>query len=62
VIIIDGFDRKLIHLTFSKCYHHLHLMIEFEIRCEIQVIDEYYYSNIFEHLTNTNKVNKTTCH
>jgi len=35
VIIIDGYDRKLIYLTFSKCYHHLHLMIEFEIGCEI---------------------------
>jgi hypothetical protein len=58
VIIIDGYDKKLIYFTFSKCYHHLHLVIEFEIGCEIQVVDEYYYLNIFEHLTNTSKLVK----
>ncbi len=58
MIIIDGYDKKLIYLTFSKCYHHLHLVIEFEIGCEIQVVDEYHHLNIFEHLSNTSKLVK----
>ncbi len=58
MIIIDGYDKKLIYFTFSKCYHHLHLVIEFEIGCEIQVVDEYHHLNIFAHLSNTTKLAK----
>jgi hypothetical protein len=35
VIIINGHDRKYIYFTFSKCYHHLHLVIKCAIGCEI---------------------------
>jgi hypothetical protein len=33
-------------------------VIQFEIGCELQVVDEYYYLNIFEHLTITSKLAK----
>jgi hypothetical protein len=52
VCIVDEYDRRVL-----KCYHHLHLMIEF-VGCVDQTCDEDFNLNNFQWTTSTSEPSK----
>ncbi len=40
VDIVEEYDRGFLYRMFLKCYHHLHPMEIFEVRCAKQTFDE----------------------
>ncbi len=38
--IIEDFDQRSMYFMLLKCYHHLHLVVELEVSCEDQAMDE----------------------
>jgi hypothetical protein len=40
VDIVKEYERQFLYHMLLKCYHHLHPMEKFEVRCAKQRIDE----------------------
>ncbi len=58
MIIVEEYDTRSLYFMFLKCCHHLHSIIQFEVRCVKQAVEEDCNLHFFKQIVSTTKLEK----